>query len=272
MRMCERIRQRGMNGALQTNGTTLNTDHMRKLVEMDWEYITCSIDGATEEVHDFIRGNGSFAKSTASLAQCAALRREMGARRPGLRIHTVLTRYNFDHLPAMVELAHRLGCDCVRAGLSCVMFACEHLITPEQHKALPESVERAKQRGRELGIDTDLDAVLLNPWGALFRREASRHDPVYDDLRIGGAYCLDPWNTLSVFADGRIAPCSMSWNKNAPKITQFPLRELWTGPYLSEIRAQVAENKPMNSCHTCPPILDQHTHTLQHSPFPKNTV
>ncbi len=262
LQLCERIRAHGMNGKLITNATLLKPEHMRKLIEVGWDSITCSVDGPNPEINDLLRGAGSFKATTSAVAQCAALRREMNATRPRLQLLTTVTRHNHDVLPAMVELAHRLGCDSVQAGLTVVHFGLEHLISREQHKALPGIIEQAKQRGRELGIEMDYDHITRNPWGSIYLRKvwASTEVPPSGMAHVP---CLCPWYSVAVFADGRVAQCSMNWQEDAPSVTDASLKEIWEGPYFGMLREQMAGEKPLDCCHMCPSILDARSPSMR---------
>lgn len=254
LRMCERIRQRDMQGMLITNALLLKTEHLQKFIEIGWTDIQCSLEGPTAAINDPLRGNGTFQRATDVMRQCAQMRHDAGAQFPKLSFYSTLTKDNYSSLVEMVELTQRLGCDNFRAGLATGDWCKELLLEPRHLKALPGIVARAERRARELGIGVDLYPVLKEPSWLEFR------DQLMDILlgkRIGisNALCFDPWYSLAVLADGRIGPCCCSWHEDAPKITDAPLRELWFGPYFTKAREEIAANRPLDFCNQCPPIL-----------------
>ncbi len=262
MQMCERIRSHGMNGRLVTNGTLLEPAHMRTLIEIGWDNLTVSIDGATAEVHDALRGVGAFDASTSAVARCAELRRKMNSAWPRLQFSTTLMRHNHDALQGIVELAQRLGCDSVLADLTCVSFGLENLVTREQHKELPGLVDRAKRRGLELGIETDFDHLVRSPWEPIFLHDpwaSSKPPPRMLEL----ACCYAPWYAVSVFAQGGVAPCTMDWNRHAPNLANASLKAIWEGAYFAKARAQMLLELPMECCYKCPTLFNGHSITLR---------
>ncbi len=254
LEMCEGIRRHGMWGTLQCNGTLLKPDYMKKLIEIEWNEVVCSLDGPTEEINDGIRGPNTFKRATEAMARFSALRREMEVQHPRLCLYTTVTRHNHDVLPAMVELTHRLGCDGYRAGHCMGDWCQEHLVTPEQQAALPEIVERARERGRALGVFTDLDPLLK------FSSTVHKRDKLIDRFLgkgrgISGAYCPDPWHSVAILGDGRVGPCCSGWLERAPRILDGSLKEIWLGPYFTELRREIMENRPLEFCRICPPLL-----------------
>ncbi|HNR34314.1 MAG TPA: radical SAM protein [Candidatus Hydrogenedentes bacterium] len=262
LRICERIRSHGMNGKLITNATLLEPEHMQAFVEMGWDFVACSLDGPTAAINDPLRGAGTFDAVTAAVAQCAALRRAMNAKRPLLQLLTTVTRHNHDVLPAMVELAHRLGCDSVQAGLTVVHYGLEHLITREQHKALPAIIEKANRRAQELGIEADYDHIARNPWGSIYLRKpwACDESPPPGMEHIP---CFCPWYSIAIFADGRVAQCSMNWQEKAPSVMNAPLKEAWESAYFGMLRERMAGDTPLECCHLCPSILDARSPSMR---------
>jgi MoaA/NifB/PqqE/SkfB family radical SAM enzyme len=257
MRMCERIRHHGMIGRLQTNATLLALSQIQTLVEIGWNHITFSLDGPTSDINDPIRGNGSFDRATAAIAQCAAVRREAKARSPRIVLHVTVTRHNHDVLAAMVDLGHRLGCDRVEAELCLGDWSGEHKITPEQRQELPDGIGRANQRALELGIESDFDCLLLSPWTERRGRVLGRPPDVTSGVL--GSLCFDPWYCFMIFADGRTGPCPCSWSNVAPKITDCQVKEIWEGPYFAEARQRMVRNEPPAYCLECPAVLYKHT-------------
>jgi radical SAM protein with 4Fe4S-binding SPASM domain len=94
---------RGLRVVLATCGALLDDASAKRLIDSGVSAISISLDGATAASHDAIRGQeGAFA---------AAMRGIESAKRAGLafQINTTVTRDNRDELPAILELAARLG-------------------------------------------------------------------------------------------------------------------------------------------------------------------
>lgn len=86
-----------------TNGVRITEAVARRLAATSYVDIQISLDGATAEVNDAVRGEGSFATARAAMDRLA----EAGVR--GFKISVVATRHNLGQLDAFKDLADRYG-------------------------------------------------------------------------------------------------------------------------------------------------------------------
>ena len=86
-----------------TNGLRITPDIAARLAASDYVDVQISLDGATEDVNDPIRGAGSFAMATRALENLA------DAGFADAKISVVATRHNIDQLDDFAALAHRYG-------------------------------------------------------------------------------------------------------------------------------------------------------------------
>ena len=93
---------RGIMTCISTNGTLLNAERVARLATTRLVAIQVSMDGATEETCDAIRGKGVFHKAIEAIKLLAATSIPTS-------INTVLTTQNASQIPAMYEMAHSLG-------------------------------------------------------------------------------------------------------------------------------------------------------------------
>ncbi len=91
----------GLNMMLGSNGIHITPEVARKLKEAGLREAIISIDGM-EEVHDSIRGKGTFKKSLEGAKNC----KDAGL---SLVIDPCLMRENVDELPAILNLCEKLG-------------------------------------------------------------------------------------------------------------------------------------------------------------------
>jgi AdoMet-dependent heme synthase len=102
---------RGLRVALATNGTLVDDEVARKIVRAGVRRVAVSIDGATAKTHDAFRAiTGAF---DAALAGIAHLR----AAGISVQINTTVAQHNVDELPAILELAKRVGADALHTFL-----------------------------------------------------------------------------------------------------------------------------------------------------------
>lgn len=97
----EYIRSKDLMAGFSTSLLTLKEETARRLAELDVK-VQVSLDGSNPEINDFNRGDGSFAKAVAGID----LLKKYGIE---FRIAFCIMKHNIDDIPAMVELAEKLG-------------------------------------------------------------------------------------------------------------------------------------------------------------------
>jgi mycofactocin biosynthetic radical S-adenosylmethionine protein MftC len=86
-----------------TNGVRITPSVAERLAASDYVDVQISLDGATAEVNDAVRGTGSYATALRAMDNLHAA----GMR--GFKISVVCTRHNVDQLDAFAALADRFG-------------------------------------------------------------------------------------------------------------------------------------------------------------------
>jgi mycofactocin radical SAM maturase len=86
-----------------TNGVRIDAEAARRLAESDYVDVQISLDGATAEVNDAVRGAGSYDMALSALQHL----QDAGFR--DAKISVVCTRHNLGQLDAFKELADRFG-------------------------------------------------------------------------------------------------------------------------------------------------------------------
>ena len=94
---------RGVGVKFSTNGTRLDAAAARRAAGTDYVDVQVSLDGATAEVNDAVRGPGSYAAAIRAMENLAAA--GMG----DFKVSVVVTRENVGHLDAFREIADRYG-------------------------------------------------------------------------------------------------------------------------------------------------------------------
>ncbi|HEV2718605.1 MAG TPA: radical SAM protein, partial [Thermoanaerobaculia bacterium] len=94
-----------------TNGTLLNAESCRKIVEAGITRVIFSIDGGTKSIFEELRVGALFERVLENFALLRATRASLGASLPYLRINHVLSEPNIDHFAEFLELVKRLGAD-----------------------------------------------------------------------------------------------------------------------------------------------------------------
>lgn len=102
----------GMMVTINTNGTLLNKQISQKLLKLNVENITISIDGATEEMNDEIRGKGVFKRLIYNISQLVNLKKIYSSKTI-IGLAFTMNRKNLQDMCKFVELARFLEVDSI---------------------------------------------------------------------------------------------------------------------------------------------------------------
>jgi radical SAM protein with 4Fe4S-binding SPASM domain len=220
-----------------TNGTLLKGDRLDALTALPPGRLRLqvSLDGASPEINDPIRGKGSFVRIV------EGIRAAVGA---GLAttITMALLRHNLEDAPALVALARDLGVTNV------------HLLWPHRRGRLltgrfadlpgaPEildSVRAARRVAAERGVTIDNIEEL--------RLRFDGRSGVKNDLAGAG------WTSLCLYTDGDIYPSASMAGESALRcgsILEQPLERIWKdSALLEDLRGTTVDQKVQcRSCH-----------------------
>lgn len=245
-----RAKAHGMEGVLTTNGTLLDAPLRAALLDMAWDEIHVSVDGATPEVHDALRGvRGAFRRTVRNVCALSVERRRRGLDRPRLALHTVVTNSNYQTLSDIVRLASALGAFRVDFD-ALIAYRPEQLalkLDPAQAAALPGYASAALEVARALGVVTTLERLLDVATSA--RGDTAVEIP--PEPGLVGAPCLKAWHYLVVQSDGRSSPCCVLAGEGGSAADQ-PLERLWReDPFLNAVRGGMLEKRPLSRCREC---------------------
>lgn len=107
--LLEHAKKRQLSVHLVTNATLLNSDASKRLIDCGLDRLVVSIDGPTAGIHNKIRGNRTFEKTTRNLQQFLSLRGAKDA--PKLSVNSVLCAHNRDAFTSIIPFCRDLGAD-----------------------------------------------------------------------------------------------------------------------------------------------------------------
>jgi radical SAM protein with 4Fe4S-binding SPASM domain len=126
---------RGLRVALATNGTLVTEEIARRIVDSGVRRVSISLDGADAATHDAFRGiPGAFQAALRGFGNL----KELGM---SLQINMTIARHNAHQLPAVLELAKRLGADALHTFLlvpvGCgVDIAADQMVPAEEYEKI----------------------------------------------------------------------------------------------------------------------------------------
>lgn len=213
------IKKQGMDVFLLTNGTLVSRERAKKLAELRVSGVQVSIEGP-REVHDAIRGAGSFAASVAGIGQLV----DLGI---PVTLNATLSGLNAGRVEEIIALGSRLGAR--RVGFSRLVphgrgsFLLSRMLTPEQVEVLYKKLLSLEPNGIEI--------VTGDPIAAQMKTE-SKEDA--GDIAVSG--CAAGVAGLTIHPNGNVSPC-----RRMPvflgSVKRDSLREIWAAsPVLEALR------------------------------------
>jgi SynChlorMet cassette radical SAM/SPASM protein ScmE len=225
----EAIFKKPFRFSLNTNATLINDNIARRLSDFKKrnDYISVSIDGSNPEIHDRIRGEGSFKRMLNGVKCLINAENSVSG-------FTVVMRYNFNDLPNIVRLVRDLGMNGLKInnlipegeGLKNYL---ELMPTEEQKKRAFKMRDILIERFGNFVNGTFFD--ILEFWEEM---EKDRKD------EKGGSYftgCGGGINCIAIMPDGTVTPCDLLPNIKVGNVIEEDFNNIWlNSPKLNEFR------------------------------------
>ena len=254
-KVTERVKAYGMYGLLFTNGTLLTPTVASHLVELNWDKVLVSIDAASRETNDVIRGEGAYQRIMAGLDNLLQARGD--ASRPIVGIGCALTRQGMRELPDLVRMIGERGCDQLNLIRLVVYQPSQRrfALCEEDLAALSAIIEDSLEIANEWGMMTNLgdyldqgvvqrieefDKVLLSS-----RTRAQATSSFWD------AVCFEPFTNVVIHANGLVGSCCMSGDDPVASVVERTLEDVWYGAEFSALRKGIRNRELAPYCRIC---------------------
>lgn len=229
----------GCKVGFSTNGALLNAAMAENLTRLGLDWISFSVDAAQADTYESIRRGANFDKVISHIAGLRQIKQSLHSRTPKMMLVFVIMSgeiENYQQLPELIELAHRLGIEQVIAkNLDVILKDGDDQRRVFTHDGrachpLQAALDQAEHKAKRLGIK--------------FRRYA-----VHPEEQI---VCeQNPTQNLFFSWDGSVSPCiTLSYSESRifngkriqvpsqrfGNINQQDLYQIWNQPDYSEFR------------------------------------
>ncbi len=219
--------------ALTTNGTLLNRDAAKCLIDGGLNTITFSLDGATKSVYESKRVGANFENVIANIRQAVDYGRSTGRKDLWLSVNFIVMNDNVAEVPAFVRLAATLGLDAI-SFYRAREYPSERLVAVEDG-AMASAVAEATALALEHRININFaDPKLSKERVCVFMQ---------------GAYL---WLSGEVLPCHRMEPPGHSWPVRIfGNLRDHSLIEIWNSPEYREYRQKVVRGNLQDVCRGC---------------------
>lgn len=229
--MLSECKKKRCNVNFTTNGTLLKK-YARKLVELETDSITISLDGIGSfrdirgvEIHSVIAG----------IQELNSIKRELKVKHPAIQIEFVAMQQNVRELPTLVDLAYRLEI---------------------KHIIVVHVVIHSKQLiNQSLFLHTDTANKYFNE--ALIRAQELGIQIHLPPLRKTVKFCRQPFELIFINWNGDVRPCCAATinEENTLRLGNLEdssLEDMWNSSWIRELRRALLGRKQLPEfCKRC---------------------
>lgn len=258
---------------MSTNGQLMSEEKATALIKNGINLVKFSVDAATPETYRKIRGS-NFNRLMGNIKNFITIQKDLGIKRQLARLDFVIQKDNLDDMVSFVELNHELGLDF--AGFLPVnfkQFTKESVADFRQGYdvgKIIDSLQLAEKRAKELGVKTNLGALLkgADKIGCPEKYQPASNDyylPWYKYTRARDYLCLYPWLQLAVLVNGDVSICCDTFGYNVfndgdgeqekglvlGNIHRDDLRTIWNDRKLRKIRCMFKEGENLKKFRSC---------------------
>jgi MoaA/NifB/PqqE/SkfB family radical SAM enzyme len=218
--MIDFAKARGMSVTLLTNGTLLDEEKCRGIMETRLDILKVSLWGTTpEEYEKNYPGTPSnhLERVVDGLRTMSGLKAELRSTRPVVKLHQPVNRYNFLGLDRLIALARETGCD----FLSLSPFKTRRgkmssaALTPDEENSFIPTLAAARKRLDSISMGHNIDDTIIR---------YKMGENVCEKMP-----CYVGWLHSRVKVDGSVFPCNPC-HAVMGNLNKDGFRDIWNGP------------------------------------------
>lgn len=253
-KLIEIAKKYNVEGSLVTNGTLINSDFAKHLVDNEWDGVAFSINGAQASTDNFLRGTkNAFQKSIEGITHINYWKEKLEKEKPALTLHPTINKYNYKEVLKMVEFAHKMKMKITLFRLVNDRTG-KFTLDKKQSKELILLMKKARILANKFGIEfiqefTEEDLEIARKERKIEKNEKHKDEETW----IG---CPKPFFEIMISADGTTSPCCLICESRfkpdnledvfnyLDNIRNKKLKDIWYGPIFNFFRKSVINSLP----------------------------
>lgn len=246
---------RGAHVVFNSNGTLLTKRKARGLIDSGLDEYRLSLDAATPETYEKVRGADMFYTILENVRQLQMVKRDLGVSHPTVSVWITGMQENIGELPSLIKLAVDLQCD--EVNLQRLVYFGEGLAVEAQNvfsafeERLAQVISEASALCKASGIAFRASGNIEGDSYAMHQLESSQAERPWSK-------CMRPWSLTYVTANGNVLPCCISpWVAEEyddivlGNVHNASMEEIWNGERYNTFRARLGSDNPPPSCKNC---------------------
>jgi MoaA/NifB/PqqE/SkfB family radical SAM enzyme len=233
-------KQAGARTLTNNHGMSLKPKIIEKILASGLDQLNVSMDGATEETFNLLRGGADFDTVCRQVKDLVTRRDAARSETPHVYIAAMVNRQNVRELPDIVRMARELGAEQVDFSDTVI---CDGADLEDSVSGLPvmwERIVEAKEVGREIGVRVEYSLQKPFPWRP-FRP---------DELEPQPQVCELAWSTWLVGKSGEVKPCCFVEFEYGNAFTQEP-EEIANSEVARWLRRKLMSGDLPRECRGC---------------------
>jgi radical SAM protein with 4Fe4S-binding SPASM domain len=250
--------------SLATNGTLLDQERIQKVVALGIDKMNFSIDGY-EELHDELRGEGSFSKVTSNIKNIMECRKEKNIKKPFITVNITINPLVVGHLQDTIHSVR------TAIGDEVDFYRIHHLwfitLTELQvHKAAIQKYLNREASGAKahfIPFSQEIDSrALANEISQIKNWERIKYFPNLRDKEIMQFYsgscrikkrCMAPFRAAIVKPNGDVKFCPDEWIDDyiLGNIREDRFENIWNNKQARRFRSIIFWKKSFPGCKRC---------------------
>jgi radical SAM protein with 4Fe4S-binding SPASM domain len=231
------VKDYGFEATLTTNGTLLNEEKIRNLINIGLDDLCFSLESGEEKINDSLRGKGTYKQAVHAIKTLNTIKRD--SKKPVIRIATVITNKNYKHISSLVNLAVENKISMISFSVMIEWETNRHLSMKKKKNAL-EVLKKLNQDLKSKGVSSNLEPIIKY---GLFEHEPPK-------------FCFAPWEMIFINSNGEVLACCTlaSHHENViGNIKEQSLQQIWCGEKMNRFRKMIKNKKYFEECRKCLP-------------------
>ena len=235
----ESVKSVGGPVATSTHGMSLTDEIIEKILDMEIDRLSISMDGPNKKIFHFLRAGADFDTVCERVKNLTRRKKERDLDNPMITIACTVSRHNYRYMCQMAKMAAKLGAnELTFADLIIVDPKNAHL-SVHGHPDFKKQLRKAMTLANKLGLQCE-------------------HYPQYPYLwmkprqeKPPGAYgCSELWRTFEIDREGIVNPCCYL-EEGFGNVFDEDLGQLKNHPKRKQFRKDCMNNTPHATCSTC---------------------